>query len=81
MGGLRMPRKAARQIGAENLTKPDVEALISRQLKERAARNDIDADFVIERITSELDADLADLFNPNRAIGIRPIGQRFGDKA
>lgn len=61
-------RHTARQIGAENLTKPDIAALIGERVQERARRNSIDADFVITRLTSELEADLADLFLPNRAI-------------
>lgn len=42
--------KAARQTGAENLSKPDIAEAIVARTKERSARTQIDADLVLQGI-------------------------------
>src|SRR6516164_9426429 len=41
-------KKTARAIGAENLTKPDIQAAIQEQIKARAHRTEITADLVVQ---------------------------------
>lgn len=42
--------KTARQVGAENLSKPDIAAAIEAQAQERSQRTKIDADMVLQGI-------------------------------
>ncbi len=55
----------AHQAAYENLRKPEIKALIDREIKERADRADWDADAVLRRLGQELTADIADLFDDN----------------
>jgi phage terminase small subunit len=57
-------RQTARQMAAENLSKPYITAAITTALAERTRRNAVDADFVLNRLVQEIEADLADLFSP-----------------
>lgn len=55
----------AHQAAYENLRKPEIKALIDREIKERAQRATWDADAVLLRLSQELTADIADLFDDN----------------
>ena len=65
--------KTARKIGNENLTKPDIAQASSEAKAERAERTKVDADWLLNRLAAEADADLADLYNEDG--GLRPIHQ------
>lgn len=66
-------KKTARAIGAENLTKPDIAQAISEGQAKRAERTKVDADWVLQRLAIEADADLADLYAPTGAL--KPISE------
>ncbi|SFV31285.1 phage terminase small subunit [Devosia crocina] len=53
----------AREIAYENLTKPHIRLRIRQLKRDRAVRLQFDRDRVLERLSDELDADLADLFD------------------
>lgn len=55
-------KKTARQTGTENLSKPVIANAIEEALNARSERTKIDADWVLERLTAEVEADLADLY-------------------
>lgn len=55
--------KTAKEIGYENLTKPHIQLRIRQLKRDRAVRLKFDRDRVLERLSDELDADLADLFD------------------
>lgn len=54
---------SARQIASENLTKPYISEEIQKRLAALAAKRDADTAFLIRRLTTELNADLADLLD------------------
>jgi phage terminase small subunit len=51
----------ARQIGEENLSKPDIAHAVARAMAERSKRTKVDADWVLRRLADEAEADFADL--------------------
>ena len=61
-------KKTAQVIGAENLSKPLIAAVIAKAQAERAERLKIDADWVLKRLVAEAEADLADLFTDDGAL-------------
>lgn len=64
---------SAKVIGCENLTKPDIAEAISKAMDERMAEIKIDANWVLQRLATEVEADLADLYGENGAL--KPIGE------
>lgn len=54
--------------GWENLKKPEISTAIAAAQVERANRTRIDADWVLRRLASIADADLADLYGPGGAL-------------
>jgi len=65
--------RTARQMGDENLSKPDIAAAIAAAQAERAERTKVDSDWVLKRLADEADADLADIYDE---IGnLKPIHQ------
>lgn len=60
--------KTARQVAAENLTKPAIEAEVARLIDERAARNKIDADTVLGELLRIARADIGQAFNPDGSL-------------
>lgn len=60
--------KTSRQIGAENLTKPDILEKIERLRNERAQRTQIVADDVISRLR-----DIADLWEQSPSAAVRAL--------
>ena len=60
--------KTARQVAAENLTKPDIQTEVSRLIDERAARNKIDADTVLGELLRIARADIGQAFNPDGSL-------------
>lgn len=55
--------KTAHSIGAENLTKPEIEGYIQSLKQERNERNKIDADYVLKRLTEIDQMDVLDILN------------------
>lgn len=63
--------KTARSVGAENLTKPVIAFAISDAQAKRSERTQVKADWVLQRLTDEATADLADIYD--EAGQLRPI--------
>ena len=61
-------RKTAKEVGYENLTKPHIAAAIDKAKAERLERNKIDAAYILERLTDDVKADMADLFTDSGAL-------------
>ena len=62
----------AKDIGCENLAKPNIKSAIDKALKERSERTKIDADWLLRRLAAEAEADLADIYD--RATGaLKPV--------
>lgn len=55
--------KTARQIGDENLSKPDIAAAVAKAKADRAEEVGVDARWVLKRLAAEAEADLADLYD------------------
>ena len=64
-------QRTARQVGAENLTKPVIASAISAAQSARSKRVNVNADWVLSRLTEEATADLADILDDAGAI--RPV--------
>lgn len=64
------PRTAYR-TGADNLRKPQIEIAIAAAQEARSERTQVDADWVLTRLTNEATADLADILDDAGAI--KPI--------
>jgi phage terminase small subunit len=60
--------RTARQIGAENLTKPVIGEKIREAMKQRVARTQVDADFVLRHLRDQLNADINDIFADDNRI-------------
>lgn len=58
----------AYSIGHENLNKPEIGEAIAAAQQARSERTQIDADWVLQRLAIELQADVADLYNDNGAL-------------
>ncbi|MCB1704619.1 MAG: terminase small subunit [Halioglobus sp.] len=65
--------KTAAAIGSENLRKPDIAACISGKIAARSERLRIDADYVLNRLVAEVEADMVDLYDDNNRL--RPVHQ------
>ncbi|MCC0013821.1 MAG: terminase small subunit [Rhodobiaceae bacterium] len=65
--------KTARQVGAENLTKPVIAAAIFEAKADRSERTKVDSDWVLSRLADEADADIADLYNEDGSL--KPVHQ------
>lgn len=63
--------KTAYSVGHENLKKPDVQAGIQAAMKSRSDRTKIDADWVLQRLAAQAEADMAELFDDHGAL--RPV--------
>ena len=57
--------KTARAVGAENMTKPDIQAALNADRQKREEKTGIDAAWVLERLGIEAKADIADLYDEN----------------
>lgn len=66
-------KKTAGQIGDENLKKPQIKAEIDKAMKERIEKTKIDANWVLERLAEEVQADISDLYGENGAL--LPVSQ------
>ena len=60
--------KTAKDIGCENLAKPNIAEAISIAKMERSERTKIDADWLLLRLAEEVEADLSDLYSENGAL-------------
>lgn len=56
-------RRTARQIGEENLSKPDIAAAVRQQKTERAARVQITVDRVLQEVAAVAFANILDVLN------------------
>lgn len=66
-------KKTAAAVGNENLRKPQIAEAIAKAKAERSERTKVDADWLLNRLAAEADADLADLYNEDG--GLKPIHQ------
>ena len=64
-------KKTANRIATENLSKPVLAAAIAQAKLKRAKRTQIDADWLLKRLSIEAEADIADLYDENNKL--RPI--------
>lgn len=64
-------QKTARQVGAENLTKPVIADAVAKAQASRSDRVQIDSDWVLTRLASEATADLADIYDEDG--GLKPV--------
>jgi len=53
--------RTARKIGQENLTKPDIQAAITKSINKRAERTEITQDWVLKKLASIVEIPLTDL--------------------
>ena len=58
-------KKTAKEIGCENLTKPNILEFINKAKEERIEEVKIDANWLLKRLADEADADVADLYDDN----------------
>ena len=58
----------ARKIGQENLTKPDIAKAIGEAKAKRSERTQINADWLLNRLAEEAEADIADLYSESGAL-------------
>lgn len=65
--------KTARVIASENLLKPDIVVAVQAAQEARAKRTQVDADWLLNRLHGELEADLAELYAENG--DLKPIHQ------
>jgi phage terminase small subunit len=61
-------KKTARQIGTENLAKPNIEAYIQEQLKQKEKKLDITVDRVLEEIALIAFLDIKEFYNENGTV-------------
>ena len=54
---------SAKEIGCENLTKPNIRLAVDKALAERSERTKIDADWLLKRLAAEAEADIADIYD------------------
>jgi phage terminase small subunit len=64
--------ETARNIGSENLAKPDIHDRITRLFAERSRVALVDATWLLKRLVNEAEADLADIFENGE---LRPIDE------
>lgn len=64
-------QKTTNEQGAQLLGKPHVRAAIDAGKIKRSDKLEVDADFVLQRLVAEADADLADLFDDNN--DLKPV--------
>lgn len=57
-------RHTAYAIGSENLKKPEIAAEIERLKDQRSERTKISADWLLQRLSEEATADVADIYDP-----------------
>ena len=60
--------KSAFSIGVENLRKPLIAQAIAAAQRDREARTQIDADWLLSRFAEEVTADIADLYSPEGSL-------------
>lgn len=65
--------RTANEQGAQLLAKPHVKAAIDAAIAKRSHETKIDAEWVLQRLALEADADLADLYFENGAI--KPVSE------
>ena len=63
--------KTAKEIGCENLTKPNIAKAIIEAKQARSERTQIDADWLLSRLAEEATADMGDLYDARG--GLKPI--------
>ncbi len=63
-------KKTAKQIATENLSKPAIAAAIQAGCKKRMDKVEVDADWVLQRLVEEAEADVADLYRDGG--GLKP---------
>ena len=71
--------RTARQIGEENLTKPDVKAAVEAAMAERASRTEITADRVLKELAKVAFFNIKSALNPDGSL--KPIDEMDDDTA
>lgn len=70
--------KTARSVGAENLTKPDVQAAVEAGRKAQSQRCQIDADYVLTRLKLEAERQDEDASHSARVAALNLLGKHLG---
>ena len=60
--------RTAQRIGSENLSKPLIAEAIQKEMADREKRVEINADWVLKKLVSEADADLAELIDEDQKL-------------
>lgn len=64
---------SAKEIGCENLTKPNIQKAIAETQAERMAKLDINADYVLKRLLEVDQLDVMDILDPNGRV--KPVNE------
>ena len=67
-------KKTARQVGSQNLAKLNIMAAVNEAKAKRAERTNINADWILNRLADEAEADLADLYDEVTG-ALKPVHQ------
>ena len=60
--------KTAKEIGHENLTKPHIAAVVAEAMSKRSEKAETSAEYVLDRLYQEAEADIADLYNKDGSL-------------
>lgn len=60
--------KTAKEIGHENLTKPHIAAVLTKAMEKRSENVETSAEYVLDRLRQEVEADIADLYNKDGSL-------------
>ncbi len=60
--------KTAKEIGAENLTKPNIANAIAEKMKSRNEKTEINAEYVLKRLVEIDEMDVADILNADMSL-------------
>ena len=66
-------KKTAKQQGTENLAKPIIQQEIERLMQKRSEKVEITADWVLNRLVEEAEADFGDIYDDKGAL--RPVNE------
>lgn len=66
-------KKTAYSIGEENLKKPEIREAIANAIEARSKKAGIDSDWVLKRLATEVEADIADLYT--EAGSLKPVSE------
>ena len=67
-------KKTARQVGSQNLSKLNIQNAIAEGKTARSRRTKIDADWLLNRLGDEVEADIADIYHPETG-ALKPMAE------